>query len=100
MSLPASIFAFAACFTPSFTSHTFTCCCLMQQLQNEVNELKRKEAELRSLLSEVAGSAAESFLARVGSLAPEDLPSRDIYDLVQELGFVQRTKSFAQCLQV
>lgn len=71
-----------------------------QQLQLEVNDLKRKEAELRALLAEVAGSAADALSHRLSEAHLEDIPSGDVYALVQELSFVQRAKAFAQCLQV
>ena len=74
--------------------------CPLQSLQTEVNELKRKEAELRALLSEVAGSAAKSQAARLGPTAGLEQPAGDSLALVEELTFVQDAKQFAQCLQV
>ncbi len=71
-----------------------------QDLQAEVNDLKRKEAELRALLSEVAGSAAAQHLTKLDGRPPPDLPSGDALSLVQQLNFVQRAKSYAQSLQV
>ena len=74
--------------------------CSMQSLQTEVNELKRKEAELRALLSEVAGSAAKSQATRLGPTAGLEQSAGDSLALVEELTFVQDARQFAQCLQV